>query len=419
MLKINRIIIALVVIHFYSININSQTSITLKQALISAKQNNPILKTENFNIGIAQADITTAKLRPNPTLNNQSLQLLNPAKYFPNTGFANALNRQVWWQVTKQFQLPSQRKYKIEFAEKNVNTIQKNYAETERNLYLNVGINWVEAWYAKVNLDLIYKAYINIDSLVYINKLRLKNQVITATDLIRTQLLSEQYQLQKNSAQRDYINQLQDLKFLLGTNDSISIDANNDFILTQISGKIDSLLNYSATNRSDIIVAQSLIEIATSNISLQKANAKPIPELGIIYNPQNTIPYIGIFGTIQLPFFSRNQGEIQKSKIIKAQSEQNLVVVQQQLKTEITTTYTSYQLHKQTVEKYRIILTQSEQILNSVKYSYLKGGTTIIDFLEAQRTWFETQKTYYESIYNYRKSYVQLLHATGLINQLK
>lgn len=36
------------------------------------------------------------------------------------------------------------------------------------------------------------------------------------------------------------------------------------------------------------------------------------------------------------------------------------------------------------------ILQKSSQVLESVKYSYTRGGTAIIDFLDAQRTWFDT-----------------------------
>jgi len=67
--------------------------------------------------------------------------------------------------------------------------------------------------------------------------------------------------------------------------------------------------------------------------------------------------------------------------------------------------------------KYRNIIEKSETVLQSVKYAYTRGGTTIIDFLDAQRTWFDTQKMYYEALYNYRKNYLQLLSVTGLINQ--
>lgn len=419
MIITGRKLISAILLALTSLVVKAQIPVTLKQALTTSREKNPILKTESFNIGIAQSDIITAKLRPNPILNNQSLQLMSPSYFPPNTGYLNGKNRQVWWQLTKPFQAPALRKYKIEVAEQGVKLAQKNYAETERNLFLNVGNNWVDAWYAKVSLDLITKAQTNIDSLVTINELRLKKQVITTTDLTRTQLLAEQYKLQLKSAQQEYRNQLQNLKFLLGSTDSISIDMNDDFVSPSIVSKMDSLLNYAVVNRADAQYAQSHIEYHKSYAQLQKANAKPTPELGMIYNPQNTIPYLGVYGTIQLPIFSRNQGEIQKSKILQAQAEQNVLVIQQQIKTEITTSYNSFQTNKQSVEKFKTIMQQSEQILTSVKYAYLKGGTTIIDFLEAQRTWFDTQKMYYDALYNYRKSYVELLFATGLINELK
>ena len=414
--KLNGII--LILFYLISFNINAQTSVSLKQAIYSAKEKNPILKTQNFNIGIAEADITTAKLRPNPILNNQSLQLMNPSYFAPNTGYLNGRNMQVWWQLTKPLQLPALRKYKLEVAQQGVKIAQNNYAELERNLFLSVGENWINVWYSKVNLDLISKAQINIDSLVYINELRLKKQVITTTDLIRTQLLAEQYKLQIKTAEQEYRNQLQNLKFSLGTTDSINIDLNDNFISNIISNKIDSLLNFAITNRTDAKMALSNIDAAKSNIGLQKAFSKPTPELGMIYNPQNKIPYLGFYGTIQIPIFSRNQGEIQKSKLLKAQAEQSLELTQQQIKTEITTSFNSYQTQQQNLEKFKIISQQSEQILTSVKYAYLKGGTTIIDFLEAQRTWFDTKKMYYDELYNYSKSYIQLLYATGLINKL-
>jgi len=104
--------------------------------------------------------------------------------------------------------------------------------------------------------------------------------------------------------------------------------------------------------------------------------------------------------------------------LLKQQAEQHLFTIQKQLQTEITNAYASYQLQQQNVQNFQTILEQSQTILDNVKYAYLKGGTTIIDFLEAQRSWLETQQQYYEALQQYRQSNIQLLYATGLINQL-
>ena len=397
----------------------SQSTFSLKQAVQEAKINNLFLRTAHYNIGIAETDIISAKLRPNLVLNNQSLQLMN-SKYFPKGSEQfNPINRQVWWQITKPIRLPYQRKYRIELAQQNVLLEQNHYLELQRNLAFDVANQWLETWVLKTKLDLFLDAQHNIDSLVKISELRLKNLVITRTDLIRTKLIAEQYNLQIRNVTQSYINELNRLKLLIGTSDSLSID-NNDLAepLAVQAYLPDSLINLGLSNRTDVRTAKSFIDVSQTNIRLQKAQAYPVPELGMIWNPQNTVPYLGFFGTVQLPIFSRNQGEIAKSQLVKQQAESGLQTLQQRITTEVQTSYQSYRTQRENLMKYETILAQSETVLNSVRYAYLKGGTTIIDFLEAQRTWFDTRQIYYDAVVSYRKSYIQLLFSTGLINQL-
>jgi cobalt-zinc-cadmium efflux system outer membrane protein len=395
----------------------AQTTYNLQQALQTAKSNNPILKREQFNVDISQADITTAQLRPNVILNNQSLQLVQSSKFPENTGWFNGANRQVWWQVTKPFQLPVQRENKINFAQQNVRLTQKQYADTERHLFQSVAQKWLDVWAARKQLDLLGTAKANIDSLANINRLRLKNQVITSTDLARTELLANQYDIQLKSASQEYRNQLSNLKFLMGVQDSIRIDTTDQFAFA-FPDQMDAIVEQALQNRTDIQAIKSTMDVANANIKLQRSSALPVPELGLIYNPQNKAHYMGVYGTIEIPIFSRNQGEIKKSQVLKQQAEQDLRATETQVQTEIGTAYKSYITHRQNLQNFNQLLTQSQTILNSVKYSYLRGGTTIIDFLEAQRSWLDTQQQYYDVLGQYRQSYIDLLYASGMINQI-
>lgn len=395
----------------------AQSNFTLQQALQTARANNPVLKTEQFNIGVAQTDVTTAKLFINPTFNFNYMNVAAKSYAEPNSNLYSAINNQYAFQFGKSFQVAGQRRYSIETANKNVAFSEKNYTETERNLFSEVAAKWLEVWTAQKQLDILITAKNNIDSLVISEQIRYKNQVITQTDLLRTELLSKQYTIQYKTAFQELINQQKELQFLLGVKDSISIDTEDNFLFS-IPQDIDSLLIQSLQNRCDILTAKSLIDVSNSNIKLQKSLAFPQPELGFFYNPQNAVPYWGIYAAIDLPFFNRNQGEIKKSHLLKQQAEQHLFTIQKQLQTEITNAYASYRLQQQNIENFTSVLEQSQTILDNVKYAYLKGGTTIIDFLEAQRSWLETQQQYYEALQQYRQSYIQLLYATGLINQL-
>lgn len=178
------------------------------------------------------------------------------------------------------------------------------------------------------------------------------------------------------------------------------------------------MIAQSFENRSDVQTTKSLIDVSDSNINLQKSLAYPEPEVGIIYNSQHSVPHLGLSFSVDLPFTNRNQGEIQKSHHLKEQAEQQLATLEQQIQTEVSTAFANYKLQQQNIEDYEVLLEQSQTILNNVKYAYLKGGTTIIDFLEAQRSWLETQQEYFEAVHSFRLSYVNLLYTTGLINEL-
>lgn len=414
--RVFRLLTPLIIMGFNQIGF-CQSTWTLQQALQNAKTNNPFLKREQFNVNILQQDITTAKLRPNPILNNQSLQLMQSNRFPENTGWANTANRQIWWQLTKPFQLPQQRANKINYAEENVKLGQKEYAEMERNLFYEVAQKWLDVWVARKQLDIIGTAKSNIDSLVNINRLRLKNQVITNTDLARTELLANQYQIQIKSANQTYQNQLSLLKFLIGNSNEVEIDTADQAQFANLT-EMNALLEKALQQRSDIQAIRSSMDVANANIKMQKSNALPIPEIGLIYNPQNRQQYMGVYGTIEIPLFSRNQGEIRKSEVIKQQAEQNLKATETKIQSEILTAYRSYQTQYQNLLNFNQLLKQSEGILSNVKYSYLRGGTTIIDFLEAQRSWLDTQQQYYEILQQYRQSYIDLLYATGSISQL-
>lgn len=413
-------VIVLLLVGVEYVHLHAQPYYTLQSAMVTAKDNSPLLKREGYNINLAQGNVKTAKLFTNPALNNQTLLLTNPSRYSsdPTSNFGEPINRQVWWQVTKPFVPISQRRNRIDIANQNVLLYEKGYNEIVRSFSSEVANQWLNAWVLKSRLDLLNQAFTNIDSLVKINRARLRNQVITQTDLIRTQLLQDQYSLQILNAQKDFKNEIQRLKFLMGVKDTVDVDISAPIETMFISGVVDSLMAVAMRERSDVQVANLSVSIAKTNIKYQRSLVLPSPELGVIWNPQNTIPYAGFFGTIKLPLFDRNQGEIEKSKFLQLQAEEGVRNAQLRISTEIQAAFQAYQTERNNLKKYEAMMSQSDQVLDNVRYSYLKGGTTIIDFLDAQRSWFDTRQLFLDARLSYFQSYIQLLYVTGLINQM-
>ncbi len=63
----------------------SARGLTLKESLSMAKKNNPFYLAEQYNLAIAKGDVTTAKLLPNPILNNQMIAKQNGFNEFTST----------------------------------------------------------------------------------------------------------------------------------------------------------------------------------------------------------------------------------------------------------------------------------------------------------------------------------------------
>lgn len=396
---------------------NAQNNYTLQKALQTARANNPYLKSEQFNIGIAQTDIITAKLYPNPILENEQYYLPNPQNLIPGTDLFNPQNTQMLIKYMQPIPVSGQRKNKITLAKLNFEISKYEYAEFERNLYFEVANKWQEAWIAQKRFDIIQFSKNNIDSLLLINKIRYKNQTITQTELYRMELLAKQYALQLINAKQEVINHLNELKFLLGVDDNVMIDlSDSEFILS--TSEQDSSLQYALSKRSDVQQSRLLMDASAANINLQKSLSYPEIQLGFVFSPQNGISYLGPSFTFVLPIFDRNQGEIKKSYLLKEQANSRFNALLSKIQTEFSVAYNNYKLHQNNLKNYDLLLQQSQTILDNVKYAYTKGATTIIDFLEAQRSWLEIQQQYYEAVHQYRNSYIQLLYVTGLINQL-
>jgi cobalt-zinc-cadmium efflux system outer membrane protein len=399
------------------LNIHAQQSMTLQRALQLAKTNNPDLKVINQNIPIAKADEISARLRLNPSLNIQTLHITSDQYRKDGTSWSSGYNNQYWFQVTKPFQIAGQRINRIRMAESLSAEAQLEFNEVSRNIYISVASKWIDVWAAKVNLDILLTGKRNIDSLVLINEYRFKAQVITETDLFRTQLLQQQYQRDILTATQVLTTELQNLKYLTGETDSIVITS-EDSTFFNIDNSLDSLYIIAMQKRSDVLSAKNNLNVSLLNINLQKSLAYPIPEVGGMYNPQNKVPYLGFYGTIEIPIFERNQGERVKSQILKTQAERSVLATELQAKTEVFNSYEVYITQRNNLIEYKKNLLKADQILNSVRYSYLKGGTYIIDLLEAERSWLDTRQRYFSTMEDFKRSYVQILYATGSINEL-
>ena len=102
-------------------------------------------------------------------------------------------------------------------------------------------------------------------------------------------MLANQYALELKKSEQNLKNELLSLKYLLGVQEEINIDSADDFVFV-LPSNLEDLLKEALDKRTDVLASKSILDVANTNINLQKSLAYPQPEMGLIYNPQNMIP---------------------------------------------------------------------------------------------------------------------------------
>lgn len=421
-LKIGLIIYAVCVGFGYG-----QDVLSVKDAIYLGRMNHPLNKSIKMEADIEKTDITSAGLRPNILFNNQSIFLTNrhfldnvarrpgdENKYIPY--FASPYSGQIWFQLTKQYQINGKRKAKIDYQKKDFEAATAEAAANIYELSFQTALQWLEAWYAAEVLENEQLAKENADSLFQTNIIRFNKKQISKNDLERARIVAEQHENSLYAAQRDYRSELLKLSYMVGEDEIVEIDNKDDFFFIKLYDNRDSLISLALLKRPELLLTQKRIETIKADVKLKQSQAVPNPEFGAIFNPQNYQPYWGWYFQMPIPVFDRNQGEIHKSKIMvnQAQSQQEALVAQ--VKSEIKYLWQDYITYKENSERYRVIIESSDAILSNVRDSYAQGKTSFVDYLYAKEFWFDTQKNYDEVVYKYRRSYLELLRATGLLN---
>lgn len=427
-----RNILLFLIILFISSVVHSEESIGWKESLRIANKNNPAYDAEKLNLEIARSEVITSSLLPNPNFNNQVIvrsegQSIRNAYAYPQDFSGNTigvggrkepfhpLNRQDWFQLTMRIPVAGQRQFAIELAKNNLRVARENLKEFQRNLFFITANKWLDVWLSGEKVKLYEKAKKFSSDLLKVNELRLKNEVITKTEYSRTQILDQKYLAQLSVEQVNLANENRKLGVLLGTDKEFVIRQSDQLDIPTSFDSEEELYRYSYSNRPDLVSYLAQLDSARKEVDLEESFAYPQPEVGFISNPQNGEKYYGTFLTLPLPVFNRNQGNILKSKSTLSKKQEYLKNVELNLRTEIRNSLAEFKIAKENYDRYKEIFELSEKVLETVRYGYLKGGTTIVDFLEAQRNWLETQSQYYDSFWMYRKSYIQLLYVSSRI----
>jgi cobalt-zinc-cadmium efflux system outer membrane protein len=150
---------------------------------------------------------------------------------------------------------------------------------------------------------------------------------------------------------------------------------------------------------------------------LAKANGKQDLSVGGNYSHNGGFNAATFSMSIPLPIFDRNQGEIARTNYAISQARYGLRGTSGQVITDVRDAYESLQTSGRVVNLYRSgNLDISRKNRDISEYAYQRGATSLLDFLDAERTFRSTQLAYRQAVAAYLLALEQLYQAVGTRN---
>ncbi|HEX6505423.1 MAG TPA: TolC family protein [Terriglobales bacterium] len=387
--------------------------ITLDQAIDLAITHNHALKATQTQIQQGQAQEVTAGLRPNPTLTWDALFVPIEPQNFNSATLLNTTEFDV--NVSYLFERGGKRRRRIEAARDLTAQTRYQVSDAERTLMFNTAQQFITVQLAESNLDLANQDLASFQQTVDIAKEQYKAGAISEADLLKITVQLLQFQTDVASARVAKIQALASLRQFLGY-DAVpaNYDVEGDLTYQPVRLNQDDLLLRALKNRPDLLAARQGVRAAESQYALARANGKVDLTGGLTYSHLSDQNTMGITFSIPLPVFDRNQGEIARTHFAMTAAQETAYAASDTVLTDVNSAYQAFSGNQEVVNLYvGGYLKQSQDSRDISEYAYRRGAASLLDYLDAERSYRATQLAYRQALAAYLTAVEQLKEAVG------
>ena len=402
-------------IHAPAAQVHGAVRLTLDEAIQLAIEHNHNLKAAQTTILQNQAQEITANLRPNPTF-TADVQFL--PIFQPNEFNSEYIDETVQFDlgISYLFERGKKRQHRLQAAKDQTAVTTSTVADNERTLTFNVAQQFVSVQLAESTLDLAIQDMKSFQNTVDISQARYNAGDISEGDFLKIKLQLLQFQSDVSQAQLSKIQALVGLRQYLGYKTvGQDFDVSGDFDYVPVTVNLEDLQAKALQNRPDFRAAQQGVTSAKSQYELAKANGKVDVTGTFNYDHVSDTNTASLFGSFQIPIFNRNQGEIARTNYAINQAQELELEANDQVLTDVLNAYEAMRDNDQVVTLYRSgYLDAAKQSRDITEYSYKRGAASLLDFLDAERSYRATELAYRQSLAAYLTAVEQLREAVGV-----
>jgi cobalt-zinc-cadmium efflux system outer membrane protein len=395
----------------------SATLITLDQAIDLGLAHNHTLRAERTLIKQNQAEEITANLRPNPTLvgDAQFIPIFQPDNF--SSDYLNE-SQQFDLGLGYLFERGGKRQRRLQAAKDQTAVTVSQVTDAERTLAFNVGQQFVDVLLAESTLQFAEQDLKSFQQTVDVGEAQYKAGAISEGDYLKIKLQLLQFQTDVSSARLARVQALVSLRELLGY-DAVpaNFDVIGDLAYQPLQASVEDLQAKALNLRPDLRAAQLGVTAAQSQILLAQANGKQDVTGTGDYTHVGGVSSASLFFSMPLPIFSRNQGEIARTRFALTAAQETQQLASDTVLGDVSNAYEGLKSNDEVVQLYVAgYLKQAQDSRDISEYAYRRGAATLLDFLDAERSYRAIQLAYRQALDSYMTALEQLKTAVGTRN---
>lgn len=398
-----------------------QRYINFNHFLDAVAANNLNYAVQKYNVSIAQAQVTVAKLYPDPVPSvayTKDISNVPPSQKFGDVWSVGA---------SQTILLGGKIGAGVGVAEQNAGEAAALTEDFFRNLRAAAAEAYVNAAIADSTYEVNVRTYQDLTELVRINEQRVSAGDLGQVDLMQSRVDAIQARgsvLQADAARRQAFIALGQMMGI-SSRDTLYRPV-GDITFPVHTFNLDSLIARAESTRPDIIAARRALAAARLGISLANADRWPDVTVGAAYtytgsSTNNVSPFpseksLSVNVSIPIPLSdASNNGTLQVAKLTYEQAQKSLAGAELSAETSVRQTYAQYQLAKEQYEQYSSqLLSDARKVRDARLYSYKAGGASLLDVLTAENTLSSVYLTYYGAVSNYANAVIGLEQAAGI-----
>jgi cobalt-zinc-cadmium efflux system outer membrane protein len=342
------------------------------------------------DVAIAEARRATAREWVNPTLGISSAHINSDGRG-NSAGAGNRLWDRTYdsvFALSQPLEISGKRAARRESAAAGYEGARAQLADARRTLGLAVARVYVAAALAETAARIAADSAGQLRAEADLAVVRLKAGDIAQFELDRIEIAARQMELQAQAARAAATSQRASLELLLGKD-----HPSGDLVLRDDVESLAAVQPPPASAkdpaRADLAVASQVLRKADADLRLQRAQRIPDPTLLVQYEhqPPDSPNSIGVGVSFPLPLWNRNGGAIREAATVREQASLALSKIKAQVAADAAIARVAFDEARTRWADYRDnVRPRAARVRESVALAYQKGGASLLDLLEAQRS---------------------------------